>query len=285
MNASDPEILLDGYIKSVVNKELHHAGVMADGPVNRAPQESTTATKVVEAIADAKSKNGFSPGGCQEKIKGSSSKQNKGKGKGKKTGKGKGKNKSTKSSAKNNKKKNVSWQGQRHEAQPELNSGVSMDSRKERRVQRNFERRAFCARTNERKNSRVSRLFVYLLKNARAADNLHLVHSENFRKQVLVLSPESRSVSEVGASEVVPWLVIWSLARYQRSHVWYTGTRPRMEALVHDFQQFAAKVRWKWHFREEPREFYIHLKNSRYIPPYPLVTPPELEGCSVSACS
>ena len=105
-----------------------------------------------------------------------------------------------------------------------------------------------------------------------------LVHFENLRKQVLVLSPESRSVSEVSASEVVPWPVIWSLARYHRSHVWYSGTRPRMEALVHDFQQFAAKVRWKWHFREEPRGFYIHFKNSRYIPPYPLVTPPELEG-------
>ena len=46
MNASDPGILLDGYIKSVVNKELQHAGVMADdGLVNRAPQENTTATK------------------------------------------------------------------------------------------------------------------------------------------------------------------------------------------------------------------------------------------------
>ena len=57
LNASHPEILLDGYIKSVVNKELQHAGVMADdGPVNRAPQGNTTATKVVEAIADAKSK-------------------------------------------------------------------------------------------------------------------------------------------------------------------------------------------------------------------------------------
>ena len=62
MDASDPEILLDGYIKSVVNKELQHAGVMADdGPVNRAPQENTTATKVVEAIADAKSKKRLFP--------------------------------------------------------------------------------------------------------------------------------------------------------------------------------------------------------------------------------
>ena len=113
-----------------------------------------------------------------------------------------------------------------------------MDSRKERRVQRHFERRAFCrrARASERKNSRVSFLFMYHRKNARAADILHLVHIENLRKQVLVLSPESRSVSEVDASEVVPWPVIWSLARYHRSHVWYTGTRPRMEALVHDFQ-------------------------------------------------
>ena len=106
MNASDPEVLLDGYIKSVVNKELHHAGVMADdGPVNRAPQENTTATKVVEAIADAKSKKtAFPLAGARVKGKGSSSKQNKGKGKGKKTGKGKSKNKSTKSSAKKNKK-------------------------------------------------------------------------------------------------------------------------------------------------------------------------------------
>ena len=120
-------------------------------------------------------------------------------------------------------------------------------------------------------------MFVYLLKNARAADILHLVHFENLRKQVLVLSPESRSVSEVSASEAVPWPVICSLAKYHRSHVWYSGTRPRMEALVHDFQQFASKVRWKWHFREEPRGFYIHLKNSRYIPHHPLVTPPELE--------
>ena len=43
------------------------------------------------------------------------------------------------------------------------------------------------------------------------------------------------------------------------------------------FQQFAAKVRWKLHFREEPRGFYIQLKNSRYIPPFQLVTPLELE--------
>ena len=116
---------------------------------------------------------------------------------------------------------------------------------------------------------------MYLLKNARAVDILHFVHFENIRKQVLVLSPESRSVSEVSASEVVPWPVIWSLARCHRSHVWYSGTRPRMEALVHNFQKFAAKVRWKWHFREEPRGFRIHLR----IPgTYPLVAPPELEG-------
>ena len=111
---------------------------------------------------------------------------------------------------------------------------MSKDSRKERRIQRHFERRAFCrrARASERKNSRVARLFVSLLKNAREADILHIIHFENLRKQVLVLSPEARSVSEVGASEVVPWPVIWSLSRYHKSHVWNTGTRPRMEALV-----------------------------------------------------
>ena len=113
-----------------------------------------------------------------------------------------------------------------------------------------------------------------LLKNAREADILHIVHFENLGKRVLVLSPEARSVSEVGASEVVPWPVIWSLSRYHRN----TGTRPRMEDLVQDFQQFAAKVRWKWHFRAEPRGFYIHLKNSRYTPLCPHATPPELEG-------
>ena len=73
-------------------------------------------------------------------------------------------------------------------------------------------------------------------------------------------------------------VLIWSLSRYHKSHVWNIGTRPRMEALVQDVQQFAAKVRWKWHFRAEPRGFYIHLKNSRYTPPCPHATPPELEG-------
>ena len=34
MNASDSEVLLDGYIKSMVKKELHQAGALADdGPV------------------------------------------------------------------------------------------------------------------------------------------------------------------------------------------------------------------------------------------------------------
>ena len=161
MNASDLEVLLDGYIKSVVNKELHHAGVMADdGLVNRAPQENTTATKVVEAIADAKSKNGLSSGGGQGKGKGSSSKQNKGK------GKGKGKKDWQRQEQEQEyeeqcqkQQKSVRWQRQGHEAQQELIPGVSKDSRKERRVHRHFERRAFCrrARVNERKNSRVSR--------------------------------------------------------------------------------------------------------------------------------
>ena len=188
------------------------------------------------------------------KGKGSSSKQNKGKGKEKNWQR---REQEQENEEQYQQQKSVRRQRQGHEAQQELNLGVSMDSSKERRVQLHFERRAFCrrARASEWKNSRVARLFVSLLKNARAADILHLVHFENLGKQVLVLSPESRSVSGVGAPGVVPWPVTWYLARYRRSHVWYTGTRPRIEALVHDFQQFAAKVRWKWHFREEPRGF------------------------------
>ena len=54
------------------------------------------------------------------------------------------------------------------------------------------------------KNSRVGRLFVSPLKSARAADILNIMHFEKLRRQVLVLSPESRSVSEVGVSGVVP---------------------------------------------------------------------------------
>ena len=104
LNASSPEKLLDGYIKSVVDRELQHAGVMAvENAVDLTPQTDTTAGKVVEAIASTKSKNGLSPGGGQGKGKGSSSKQDKGKGKGSKKGKGKSKNTNAKSSAKNKK--------------------------------------------------------------------------------------------------------------------------------------------------------------------------------------
>ena len=72
---------------------------------------------------------------------------------------------------------------------------------------------------------------------------------------MLVLSPESRSVSEVGVSGVVPWPVIWCLVWYHKSHVWNTGSRPRMEAVVQDFPQFAAKAWWKWHLGGETKVF------------------------------
>ena len=103
LNASSPEKLLDGYIKSVVDRELQHAGVMAVENVEDQPPQDTTAGKVVEAIASSKSKNGLCPGGGQGKGKGSSSKQEKGKGKGSKKGKGKSKNTNAKGSAKNKK--------------------------------------------------------------------------------------------------------------------------------------------------------------------------------------
>ena len=74
------------------------------------------------------------------------------------------------------------------------------------------------------------------------------------------------------------WPILWSLARYLRSHVWFNGARPRTEALVQHYQQFAAKVRWKWHFRGEPRCLHIHLKHSRTTPPYPHVTSLEPDG-------
>ena len=40
LNATDPKKLLDGYIKNVVDRELQHAGVMAEA----APQGNATAT-------------------------------------------------------------------------------------------------------------------------------------------------------------------------------------------------------------------------------------------------
>ena len=104
LNASDPEILLDGYIKSVVDKELQHAGVMAnDDPVNRAPQGNTTATKVVEAMQSQK-KPACPLAEARGKERALRPSKNKGKGKGKKTGRGKSKNKSTKSSARTKKR-------------------------------------------------------------------------------------------------------------------------------------------------------------------------------------
>ena len=125
---------------------------------------------------------------------------------------------------------------------------VGKGSRKERRVQRHVVRRAYCrrARASERKKSRVGRLFVSLLKNARAADILHILHFENLRRQVLVLSTESRSVSEVGCfwgGSLAGHLVSCQVSQVSCEE--HRCSRPRMEALVQDFQQFAAKVRWK----------------------------------------
>ena len=244
LNATDPEKLLDGYIKNVVDRELQHAGVMAEA----APQGNATATKVVEAIASAKSKKRLVPWRRPGKRKGLTvQKQRQGQKQEEQQGQEQGQERER---TVPRTKKSLQRQRQGQEAQQKLNPVVGKGSRKERRVQRHVVRRAYCrrARASERKKSRVGRLFVSLLKNARAADILHIMHFENLRRQVLVLSPESRSVSEVGVSGVVPWPVIWCLAGYHKSHVWNTGSRPRMEALVQDFQQFAAKVRWKWPF-------------------------------------
>ena len=140
MNASDLEVLLDGYIKSVVNKELHHAGVMADdGPVNRAPQENTTATKVVEAIADAKSKKRLvlwrRPG--ERKGLFVQAKQGQGQGQRKKDWQRQEQEQEYEEQCQKQ-QKSVRWQRKGHEAQQELIPGVSKDSRKERRVHRHF---------------------------------------------------------------------------------------------------------------------------------------------------
>ena len=141
--------------------------------------------------------------------------------------------------------------------------------------------RPFCrrARASERKKSRVGRLFVSLLKNARAADILHIMHFENHRRQVLVL------VYRVSFGFGGWVFLVWFPGRSSGVLLGITSlmcgtpcSRPRMEARVQDFQQFAAKVRWKWHFRGETKAFYINLKNSRHTPPYPRATPPELEG-------
>ena len=137
LNASDQEILLDGHIKSVVNKELQHAGVMAnDDPVNRGPQENTTATQVVEAIADAKSKNGLSPGGRPGERKGLSVQAKQGQGQRKKDWQRQEQEQEYEEQCQKQRSVRRQWQGR--EAQQELNLGVSMDSRRERRVQRHL---------------------------------------------------------------------------------------------------------------------------------------------------
>ena len=81
LSATDPEKPVDGYIKNVVDRELQHAGVMAEA----APQGNTMATKAVEAIAFAKLKNGSSPGGGQGKAKGSQSRKTKARAKARRT--------------------------------------------------------------------------------------------------------------------------------------------------------------------------------------------------------
>ena len=91
LNASSPEKLLDGYIKSVVDRELQHAGVMAvENAVDRTPQTDTTAGKVVEAIASTKSKNSLAL--CRGQGKGLFVQIRQGQGQGSKEGKGKSKN-------------------------------------------------------------------------------------------------------------------------------------------------------------------------------------------------
>ena len=98
LNGTDPEKLLDGYIKNVVDRELQHAGVWP----RRHHKGTPRLLKSLKPLPLRSQKNGLSPGGGQGKGKGSQSK-NKGKGKGKKNSNGKSKDKNAKDSAKNKK--------------------------------------------------------------------------------------------------------------------------------------------------------------------------------------
>ena len=224
LNATDPEKLLDGNIKNVVDRDIRHAGVMAEA----APQGNATATKVVEAIAcplaaarrkeRAHSTNTKARRTARARARTRTrrtvprtKKASKGQGKGKKPN------------------KSSPCCGQR------LTQGAPCST-------------ACCAKglLQTCKGQRTKKITSWSIVCITLEECTCIMHFENHRRQVLVLSTESRSVSEVECfwgGSLAGHLVSCQVSQVSCEE--HRCSRPRMEARVQDFQQFAAKVRWK----------------------------------------
>ena len=84
-------------------------------------------------------------------------------------------------------------------------------------------------------------------------DWLSLFDFQNTRKHIYYYNHETRCVDQPCQS-VAPWPVIWILARFHPRHIWCGKSLPNMDRFQSSLNIFANRIRWRWFFRDTPRQ-------------------------------
>ena len=70
-------------------------------------------------------------------------------------------------------------------------------------------------------------------------------------KRLYIYDHADKTMRHPHPTQDVPWPIIWSLASYHKNHIFVGGTKPNLEHLRQEVQQFIHKTKWKWIHRHD----------------------------------
>ena len=101
-----------------------------------------------------------------------------------------------------------------------------------------------------RKKTKQRRCFQ-LLAGGSAVDIVWIHQFEELCKRLYIYDHDEKTVRHPHPTQDVPWPIIWSLASYHKNHIFVGGTKPNLEHLRQEVQQFIHKTKWKWIHRHD----------------------------------
>ena len=99
----------------------------------------------------------------------------------------------------------------------------------------------------------VIQLFSNLMEGATMQDWPSLFDFQNTRRHIYYYNHETRCVDQP-CRDSAPWPVLWILAWFHPRHIWCGKSSPNVIIFEASLNIFANRIRWRWFFRDEPRQ-------------------------------
>ena len=93
-------------------------------------------------------------------------------------------------------------------------------------------------------------------------DWLSLFDFHNTRRHIYYYNHETRCVDQP-CRDSAPWPVLWILARFHPRHIWCGKSLPNVVNFKVSLNIFANRIRWRWFFRDKPRQQFSICVPSR----------------------